>query len=51
MIDYVENEPGMQREYAYMLCSLTGDFRIAEVVDVPHMVVAMHMPKDILGMD
>lgn len=51
MIDYLEGEHGMKREDAYMLCSLAGDLRIAEVVDVPHMLVSMHMPKDILGMD
>lgn len=51
MIDYLEQEHGMSREEAYMLCSLSGDLRIAEVVDVPHMLVSMHMPKDILGME
>lgn len=31
-----------------MLCSLVGDLKIAEVVDVPHVLVALHMPKDVL---
>jgi len=32
---------------AYMLCSLAGDLQIAEVVDLPHVLVTMHMPKKI----
>mgnify|MGYP000203317214 CR=1 FL=1 len=35
-------------EDAYMLCSLVGDLKIAEVVDVPNMLVTMHFPKSIL---
>ena len=31
-----------------MLCSLVGDLKIAEVVDVPNMLVTMHFPKRIL---
>jgi len=50
MIDYLEQEHGLPRPEAYMLCSLAGDLRIAEVVDVPHMLVAMHIPKEVLGM-
>ena len=30
-----------------MLSSLAGDLKIAETVDVPHMLVTMHMPKHI----
>lgn len=47
MIDYLAEEKGMTRNDAYALCSLAGDLKIAEVVDVPHMLVSMHMPKDI----
>ncbi len=49
MIDYLVSEHGMTREDAYMLCSLAGDLKIAEVVDVPHMLVTMHMSKDVIG--
>ena len=49
MIDYLESVHGLSRQEAYMLCSLAGDLKIAEVVDVPHMLVAMHMSKDVLG--
>jgi len=49
MIDYLENEHGMDRNDAYALASLAGDLKIAEVVDVPHMLVTMHMSKEVLG--
>jgi acetamidase/formamidase len=49
MIDYLEAEHGLTRTEAYVLCSLAGDLHIAEVVDVPNMLVAMHMPKSVLA--
>ena len=49
MIDYLVAEHGLSEQDAYMLCSLAGDLKIAEVVDVPHVLVAMHMPKEVLG--
>lgn len=51
MIDYLETEHGMDRYDAYALASLAGDLKIAEVVDVPHMLVTMHMPKEVIGME
>jgi len=47
MVDYLEVERGLNRTEAYVLCSLAGDLKIAEVVDLPHMLVAMHMEKSI----
>ena len=47
MIDYLVAEHGMNRNDAYALCSLAGDLKIAEVVDVPHMLVTMHMSKEV----
>ena len=47
MIDYLVDTKGLTREQAYMLCSIAGDLKIAETVDVPHMLVTMHMPKHI----
>ena len=47
MIDYLAAEHGLTREEAYVLCSLAGDLKISETVDVPHMLVSMHMPKSI----
>lgn len=49
MIDYLEAEHGLDRTEAYALCSLAGDLKIAEVVDMPHYLVSMHMSKEVLG--
>ncbi|MDX1618558.1 MAG: acetamidase/formamidase family protein [Balneolaceae bacterium] len=51
MIDYLVAEHGLSRNDAYALCSLAGDLKIAEVVDVPHMLVTMHMSKEVLGIE
>jgi len=48
MIDHLSNNYDISEEDAYMLCSLAGDLKIAEVVDVPNMLVTMHFPKSIL---
>jgi len=47
MVNYLVEEKGMDRNDAYVLCSLAGDLHIAEVVDVPHMLVSVHMSKAI----
>ena len=49
MIDYLEAEHGLTRNEAYALCSIAGELKIAEVVDVPNMLVSMHMSKAVLG--
>lgn len=49
MIDHLVETKGLSREDAYMLCSIAGDLKIAETVDVPHMLVTMHMPKSIFS--
>ena len=49
MVDHLALNYGLTEEDAYMLCSLVGDLKIAEVVDVPHMLVIMHFPKSILN--
>ena len=49
MIDYLVEAHGMDRSDAYALCSLSGDLKISEVVDEPHVLVSMHMPKSVLG--
>lgn len=51
MIDYLVAEHGMDRYDAYALASLAGDLKIAEVVDVPHVLVSMHIPKSVLPSD
>ncbi len=47
MVDYLEAEHGLNRNEAYVLCSLAGDLKIAEVVDAPHMLVSVHISKKI----
>ena len=49
MIDYLVREHGLTRTEAYVLCSLAADLKISEVVDVPHVLVSMHIPKAVLG--
>lgn len=49
MVNYLVAEHQLNRNEAYALCSLAGDLKIAEVVDVPNMLVAMHMSKEVLG--
>lgn len=49
MVDYLVAEHHLDRNEAYVLCSLAADLKIAEVVDVPHVLVAMHISKSVLG--
>jgi len=49
MVQYLQQQHGLSGAEAYALCSLAGDLQIAEVVDVPHMLVTMHMSKQVLG--
>jgi len=48
MVDYIVDETGMSRTEAYVLASLAADLKIAEVVDVPHMLVTMRISKYVL---
>ncbi|MCC1485269.1 acetamidase/formamidase family protein [Winogradskyella immobilis] len=50
MVNYLEANHDLTTEEAYALCSLAGDLQIAEVVDLPNMLVTMHMKKSILNM-
>lgn len=49
MVDYLVATRGMDRYDAYALASLAADLKIAEVVDVPHVLVSMHLPKSIFS--
>ncbi|MGI9543962.1 MAG: acetamidase/formamidase family protein, partial [Cyclobacteriaceae bacterium] len=49
MIDYLMAEHQLEKSEAYMLCSFAGDLKIAEVVDMPHVLVTMHISKEVLG--
>lgn len=50
MVDYLVEEHGMDRADAYVLVSLSADLKISEVVDLPNVLVSMHIPKSVLGM-
>ncbi len=49
MIDHLVKSKDLSRAEAYALASMTGDLKIAEVVDVPNMLVAMRISKDVMG--
>ena len=49
MVEYISKTYNMSWDDAYMLCSLIGDLKIAEVVDVPNMLVTMHIPKKVFN--
>lgn len=49
MVDLVAKEAGMSALDAYMLCSVCGDLRISEIVDMPNWTVSFYFPKVALG--
>ncbi|MFQ5550691.1 MAG: acetamidase/formamidase family protein [Gemmatimonadales bacterium] len=49
MIDYLIHEHGLTRQEAYVVASMTADFKISEVVDMPNVLVAMHISKRVFG--
>jgi acetamidase/formamidase len=45
MVDLLAGEHGMNPVDAYMLCSVCGDLRISEIVDMPNWVVSFYFPR------
>jgi acetamidase/formamidase len=45
MIDLLGRRHGMPAVDAYMLCSVCGDLRISEIVDIPNWVVSFYFPR------
>ena len=45
MVDLLMREQGMPAIDAYLLCSVCGDLRISEIVDVPHWTVSFYFPR------
>jgi acetamidase/formamidase len=45
MIDLLGREHGLSAVDAYMLCSVCGDLRISEIVDMPNWVVSFYFPR------
>jgi acetamidase/formamidase len=51
MIEWLVDSRGLTADDAYLLCSITGDLRIVEVVDAGVWNVAMTMPASIFAAD
>ncbi len=49
MIDLLGRQHGFSAEDAYLLCSVAGDLRISEIVDMPNWVVSFYFPRIVLG--
>jgi acetamidase/formamidase len=45
MIDLLAGQHGLDSVDAYMLCSVCGDLRISEIVDMPNWVVSFYFPR------
>ncbi len=45
MIDLLTATHGMSPVDAYMLCSVCGDLRISEIVDMPNWIVSFYFPR------
>jgi acetamidase/formamidase len=45
MIDLISKRHKMSAIDAYMLCSVAGDLRISEIVDMPNWVVSFYFPR------
>jgi acetamidase/formamidase len=48
MIDLLSKRYNMNAVDAYMLCSVCGDLRISEIVDMPNWVVSFYFPRVVL---
>ena len=51
MIEWLVDSRGLSADDAYLLCSITGDLRIVEVVDAGVWNVAMTIPLSIFDGD
>jgi formamidase len=49
MIDHLGYEYGYSRQQAYAICSVAVDLKIAELVDVPNVLVTATLPLDIFA--
>ncbi len=45
MVDLLSGRHGLDPVEAYMLCSVCGDLRISEIVDMPNWVVSFYFPR------
>ena len=49
MVDWLAGDQGLSLHEAYAICSVAGDLKISEVVDLPNWVVSMTVPRGIFG--
>jgi acetamidase/formamidase len=47
MIDFLMAEKKISAMDAYLLCSVAGDLRISEIVDMPNWVVSFYFPRSV----
>jgi acetamidase/formamidase len=47
MIDWLVRDRALSLHEAYAICSVAGDLKISEIVDVPHWTVSMTVPRGI----
>ena len=45
MVDLLFAQQGISAVEAYMLCSVCGDLRVSEIVDMPNWVVSFYFPR------
>src|SRR5450631_2007152 len=48
MVDLLTRQHGMPAIDAYLLCSVCGDLRISEIVDLPNWTVSFYFPRIVL---
>ena len=48
-IAWLQADHGLSREDAYILCSLTGDLRISQIVDQPNFGVSFYLPLSVFN--
>jgi len=49
MIDLLSSQHALTPVEAYMLCSVCGDLRISEIVDLPNWLVSFYFPRTVFG--
>jgi acetamidase/formamidase len=49
MVELLSQRHGMPAVQAYMLCSICGDLRISEIVDLPNWTVSFYFPRAVFA--
>jgi acetamidase/formamidase len=49
MVDWLVTDQGLSLHEAYVICSVAGDLKISEAVDLPNWVVSMTVPRGIFA--